>query len=106
MIQAKRKKRLIIGISGASGVVMGYWLLVALKNIPGLETHLIITEGAKKTFSLETDVSIEKICSLADFNHHNDDMAALVSSGSYQTDGMIILPCSMKTLSGIVHGYD
>ena len=106
MMQTGEKKRLIVGISGASGVVMGYWLLRALKQAEGVETHLILTEGARKTLALETDLSPEEIYALADFHYSNEDLAARISSGSYQTEGMIILPCSMKTLSGIVHGYD
>lgn len=97
--------RLIIGISGASGVVMGQRLLLELKQHPEVETHLILTEGALKNFEVETTLRIEEIEKLADFVHGNQNLAAPVSSGSYETDGMIIIPCSMKTLSGIAHGF-
>jgi 4-hydroxy-3-polyprenylbenzoate decarboxylase len=97
--------RLIVGISGASGVVLGYHMLKALKAYPECETHLVITEGAKVTFGLETNIKIEDIEKLADFVHNNKNLAASISSGSFKTDGIIIVPCSMKTLSGIASGY-
>ena len=97
--------RLIVGISGASGVIMGYYLLKALHDIPEVETHLIITKGAAVTFPYETDVSLAEVKALADVVHDNQNMAASISSGSYETDGMIIIPCSMKTVAGIVSGY-
>lgn len=97
--------RLIIGISGASGVVLGYHMLKALKAYPEVETHLVISEGAKVTFNLETDLKIEDIEKLADVVHSNKNLAAAISSGSFKTDGMIVIPCSMKTLAGIASGY-
>ena len=97
--------RLIVGISGASGVVMGYYMLKALRMIPDMEIHLVITEGAKKTFPLETTVSIDEVEALADVVHSSHNMAASISSGSFKTDGMIVIPCSMKTVAGIVSGY-
>ena len=98
--------KLIIGVTGASGVEMSYYLLQALRKIPEWESHLIISEKAKCNWKLETDMPIEALLSLADVVYTPDDMAAAVSSGSYRTDGMVILPCSMKTLAGIVVGYD
>ncbi len=97
--------RLIVGISGASGVVMGYRLLQALKQQPDIETHLVISPGAIQTFELETDIPLETVIKTANYHHGHYNLAALISSGSYVTDGMIIMPCSMKTLSGVVHGY-
>ena len=97
--------RIIVGISGATGVVMGYKLLKTLKNISDYEIHLIITEGASKNFELETDIHIKDVKALAHYCHDNKNLAAAISSGSFKTDGMIILPCSMKSLSGIAHGY-
>lgn len=97
--------RLIVGISGASGVIMGWYLLRALHEMPEVETHLIITEGAAVTLPYETELSLAEVCALADVVHDNRDMAASISSGSYETDGMIIIPCSMKTVAGIVSGY-
>lgn len=97
--------RLIVGISGASGVIMGWYLLKALHELPEVETHLIITEGAAVTFLYETEHSLEEVRALADVVHDNRNMAASISSGSYETNGMIIIPCSMKTVAGIVSGY-
>ncbi len=97
--------RLIVGISGASGVVMGQQLLSVLKNMPDVETHLVLTEGAVKNFEEETNLCIKEVERLADFVHSNQNLAAPISSGSFKTDGMIIIPCSMKTLSGVAHGF-
>lgn len=97
--------RLIVGISGASGVELGYHMLKALKSYPDCEIHLVISEGAKLNFELETDLKIEDVEALADVVHDNKNLAATISSGSFKTDGMIIIPCSMKTLSGIAVGY-
>lgn len=97
--------RLIVGISGASGVVLGYHMLKALKAYPECETHLVITEGARVTFGLETDIKIEDVKKMADVVHSNENLAAAISSGSFKTDGMIVIPCSMKTLAGIATGY-
>lgn len=97
--------RLIVGISGASGVVLGYHLLKALKAYQECETHLVISEGARLTFGLETDLEVKDVEDLADFVHDNKNLAASISSGSFKTDGMIVIPCSMKTLSGIATGY-
>jgi 4-hydroxy-3-polyprenylbenzoate decarboxylase len=97
--------RIIVGISGASGIILGYELLRALRCQPGVEIHLIITENARKTMELETALQLADIISLADFVYDEDNMAASISSGSFQTDGIIVIPCSMKTLSGIANGY-
>ena len=97
--------RIIVGISGASGAALGYELLKVLHELPDVETHLIMTEGAVKTLAYETDLTAEEVRALADVCYENDNLAASVSSGSFVTDGMIIIPCSMKTLAGIVSGY-
>lgn len=97
--------RLIIGISGASGVLMGYRMLQALRLHADCEIHLVMTESAMKNFSYETDIAIEDVVKLADYSYSNNNMAAVISSGSFITDGMMVVPCSMKTLSGIAHGY-
>lgn len=96
--------RLIVGISGASGVIMGYQLLKILKQIPQIETHLVITEGAAVNFECETNISVDEVKELADFVHSNKNMAASISSGSYKTDGMIIIPASMKTVACVANG--
>jgi len=80
-------------------------MLRALKAYPECETHLVISEGARVTFGLETDLKIEDVEKMADFVHSNKNLAASISSGSFKTDGMIVIPCSMKTLSGIATGY-
>ncbi|MEA1065567.1 UbiX family flavin prenyltransferase [Apirhabdus apintestini] len=98
-------KRLIIGISGASGAVYGVRLLEVLKPISDVETHLIMSQAARQTLALETDYALRDVQALADVVHDARDIAASVSSGSFQTHGMVIAPCSIKTLSGIVHSY-
>ena len=97
--------RLIVGISGASGVIMGYKLLQVLHALPEVETHLIITAGAKENFRCETKRSISEVEQLATVVHDNANLAATISSGSFVTDGMIVLPCSMKTVAGIAAGF-
>ena len=96
--------KLIVGVSGASGVIMSWHLLKALRQAD-CEIHLVVTEGAKRTWELETDKAFEELLSLAHKVYDPDDMAACISSGSFVTDGMIVMPCSMKTLAGIVSGY-
>ena len=96
--------RIIVGISGASGVVMGYELLKALRAAK-VETHLVVTESAAQTLALETSLCPEDLTSMADVSHAPRDMAAPIASGSFPADGMIVMPCSMKTLAGIVNGY-
>lgn len=98
-------KRLIVGISGASGAIYGVRVLQVLRNVPDVETHLIMSQAARQTLSLETDLSLRDVQALADVTHDARDIAASISSGSFQTAGMVILPCSIKTLSGIVHSY-
>ena len=88
--------RLIIGISGASGSLLGYRLLQALREFPEVETQLIITEGARETLAWETDLKVEDFTALVDVVYDNNNLAANIASGSYPTDGMIIVPCSMK----------
>jgi 3-octaprenyl-4hydroxybenzoate decarboxylase (EC 4.1.1.-) len=98
-------KRLIIGISGASGAIYGVRLLQVLREVPDIETHLVMSQAARQTLSLETDLSLRNVQALADVVHDARDIAASISSGSFKTMGMVILPCSMKTLSGIVNSY-
>lgn len=98
-------KRLIIGISGASGVIYGIRMLQILQQVADVETHLIMSQAARQTLALESDYSVRDVQAMADVVHDARDIAASISSGSFKTDGMVILPCSMKTLSGIVHSY-
>lgn len=99
------KKRLIVGISGASGIPIAVEVLRQLKKIPEIETHLIYSKGAEMTIPLETELSLEEICTLADVVHSNENIGAGPASGTFRTMGMIVVPCSMKTLAGIVSGY-
>ncbi|HFV9243376.1 TPA: UbiX family flavin prenyltransferase [Enterobacter bugandensis] len=98
-------KRLIIGISGASGAIYGVRLLQVLRNVAEVETHLVMSQAARQTLSLETDLSLRDVQAMADVVHDARDIAASISSGSFKTAGMVILPCSIKTLSGIVNSY-
>ncbi|EGT0640928.1 UbiX family flavin prenyltransferase [Citrobacter werkmanii] len=98
-------KRLIIGISGASGAIYGVRLLQVLRDVTDVETHLVMSAAARQTLALETDLSVRDVQALANVTHDTRDIAARISSGSFQTAGMVILPCSIKTLSGIVHSY-
>lgn len=97
--------RLIVGISGASGVIYGIRLLETLQSMAEVETHLILSRGAKLNIALETSWDVRDVETLADVVHNDQNLAASISSGSFQTDGMIIAPCSMKTLSGVVNSY-
>ena len=96
--------RLIVGISGASGVIISIKLLRKLKEL-GVETHLIITHGAELTIRHETNYDLFAIRQLADRSYGVDDIDASIASGSFTHDGMIIVPCSMKTVAGIASGY-
>lgn len=97
---------LIIGITGASGVIYGIRLLEVLSDMKNIETHLVISESAEITLKSETDHTPEDIRQLADFSYDIRDIAAAISSGSFKTDGMIIVPCSVKTMSAISNSYN
>lgn len=97
--------RLVIGMTGSSGIVYGIRMLEVLKRC-NVDVHLIMTEWAKKCLTLETDFDLNYVKSLAGSYSEDSNMAASVSSGTYKTDGMIIIPCSMKTLSSIANGYE
>jgi 4-hydroxy-3-polyprenylbenzoate decarboxylase len=94
---------LIVGISGASGAIYGVRLLEVLRRC-GVPAHLIISRSALQTLSEETDVPVEKVRALADVVYPNSDLGAAVSSGSFKTRGMIVIPCSIRTLSDIAYG--
>lgn len=98
--------RLIVGISGASGVEMGFRMLRWLSGIDYVETHLVMTTSAEKNFELETSVSPEEVKALASYAYDDANLGARIASGSFRTDGMIVVPCSMKSLSGIVNSFD
>jgi 4-hydroxy-3-polyprenylbenzoate decarboxylase len=95
--------RLIVGISGASGVIYGVRLLEALRELP-IETHLVMTRTAEVTLAHETALKVSDVRRLADVAYKIDDLAAAISSGSYRTMGMVVAPCSMRSLSEIAHG--
>lgn len=99
-------KRIIVGMSGASGAVLGIETLRALRALDDVESHLVMTLGAMRMVEEETDTSLDEVRALADVVYDDRDMGAFISSGSFRTDGMVVVPCSMKTLAGIAHGYD
>jgi 4-hydroxy-3-polyprenylbenzoate decarboxylase len=96
-------KRLIVGISGASGVIYGIRMLEVLRAMEDVETHLVMSRFARVNIEIETAHDVQYVEDLADHVHSFGNQAASISSGSFKTDGMVIAPCSMKTLSGIVH---
>jgi 4-hydroxy-3-polyprenylbenzoate decarboxylase len=97
--------RVIVGITGASGIVIAVELLQRLRNIGSVETHLIITDGGALTIRDETNFDVYSINRLADFVYNVHEMDAAIASGSFLTEGMVIVPCTMKTVAGIVTGY-
>ena len=97
--------RLIIGISGASGAVYGIRSLQVLRDIAAIETHLVLSPSAKRTILEETDWEVSAVEALADVVHSHRDIGAAIASGSFQTGGMLVAPCSIKSLSGIVNAY-
>lgn len=96
--------KIVIGISGASGVIYGIEFLRACKKY-FIETNLILTHWAEETIKIETSFTIDEVKSLASYTYDNTNMTVSLSSGSFKHDGMVIVPCSMKTLSAIAHGY-
>lgn len=99
------KRRIIVGVSGATGVQLALYLMRTLAEYDEVETHLVVSGGAKRTWELECSTPISELYDLADVVHDERNMAASISSGSFVTDGMIVVPCSMKTLSAIATGY-
>ena len=97
--------RLIIGMSGSSGVIYGIRMLQMLADKPEIETHLVMSQAARMNIGIETDWAAEDVEALADEVHNNKNIGATIASGSFKTAGMIVVPCSMKTLSGIVNSY-
>jgi flavin prenyltransferase len=98
-------KRLIVGITGATGAIYGISLLRALKEIAGWESHLVLTDAGVLNVWHEHKMKRKDVERLADFAYHPKDIAATVASGSFITEGMVIAPCSMKTLAGVAHAY-
>jgi 4-hydroxy-3-polyprenylbenzoate decarboxylase len=98
-------RRIIVGISGASGVIYGIRLLEVLKRVPDVESHLVLSTAGAQTIGLETDFSPNQVMALADITYRFNDIAAAISSGSFKTHGMVVIPCTMKTLAGIAHSF-
>jgi flavin prenyltransferase len=98
-------KRIVVAITGASGVIYGIRLLEVLKGLK-VESHLILSEAAKKNIEMETGVDVATVERLGSRVYSYHDLAAPLSSGSFKTDGMVIIPCSIKTLSGVANSYD
>ncbi|MBN2101667.1 MAG: UbiX family flavin prenyltransferase [Candidatus Aenigmarchaeota archaeon] len=98
-------KRIIVGITGTSEVSLALTLLEFLKKQKNIETHLVITEQADKILKHETGKDIEDVRKLADHVYDQKDFFSPIASGSFKTDGMIIIPCSMKTLAGVANGF-
>ncbi|MFE7052934.1 non-oxidative hydroxyarylic acid decarboxylases subunit B [Streptomyces californicus] len=97
--------RLIVGMTGATGAILGVRLLERLAADPAVETHLVLSRWARATIELETGRTARDVAELADVVHNSEDQGAAISSGSFRTDGMVVVPCSMKTLAGIRTGY-
>lgn len=99
------KRRIIVGVSGASGIPVAIEVLRQLKENPNVETHLIYSNAAEITLHEESKLFLEEFKSMADVVYDNKNIGAAPASGSFRTDGMIIVPCSMKTVAGVVSGY-
>lgn len=97
-------KRIVLGISGASGVIYGVKMLTRLREVD-CETHLIISAAGKLNIKIETDYTPDEVAAMADFVYDHKNVAASLASGSFLTDGMVVAPCSIKTLSGIANAY-
>ncbi len=97
--------KLVVGISGASGAIYGLRVLEVLRRL-GVETHLVMTDSAKRTIAFETGRTIEAVRGLASHVHDINDIGACIASGSFRHDGMVVAPCSIKTLSAVAHSFD
>ena len=98
-------KRLIVAITGASGAIYGVRALELLRGVPDVETHLVLTPAAIRTITAELDIGADAVRALADVVHSPKDIGASIASGSFVTEGMLVAPCSIKSLSGIAHCY-
>ncbi|GFN20555.1 phenylacrylic acid decarboxylase [Aspergillus tubingensis] len=101
---APRRRRIVVAMTGATGAMLGIKVLIALRRL-NVETHLVMSKWAEATIKYETDYHPSNVKALADYVHNINDMAAPVSSGSFRADGMIVVPCSMKTLAAIHSGF-
>lgn len=98
-------RKIVVGITGASGAIYGIRLLEVLKLVDDVETHLVVSPSAGRTIVEETDLKVDDVCELADVVYSHRDIGAAISSGSFRTDGMVVAPCSIKSLSGIANSY-
>jgi len=98
-------RRIVVGISGASGMPLAICLLQELRKQPEVEVHLVISYGAEATIAAETSYTIEQIRAMAEVNYDNQNIGGAIASGSFTTEGMIVIPCAMKTIAGVAHGY-
>ena len=98
-------KKIIVGISGATGAIYGIRLLEVLRGVEDVETHLVLSPAARRTIDLETDLTVAQVEALADRVYRPGDIAAAISSGSFRSAGMVVAPCAMKTASGIAMSY-
>jgi len=96
--------KIVVGLTGASGVQYGIRFLEVCRSLK-IETHLVISTWGRKNIELETDYSVSQVCSLASKNYEKEDLAAAISSGSFRHDGMVVIPCSMKSVSAIANGF-
>ncbi|MER6504035.1 UbiX family flavin prenyltransferase [Streptomyces sp. NPDC001455] len=96
--------RLVVGVTGATGAPIAVRLLEVLREVPEVETHLVLSTWARSTIEVETSLTSRRFAELADVNHKFGELGATISSGSYRTAGMVIVPCSMKTLAAVRHG--
>jgi len=104
VLPSRSVKKIIVAITGASGVVMGVRLLEELRRVK-VETYLVVSPWGERTIKLETNYTLEQIQNLANICYSSDDMMSSIASGSFRTDGMVIIPCSMKTLAAIACGF-
>jgi 4-hydroxy-3-polyprenylbenzoate decarboxylase len=104
MDKQPQKKRIIVGLTGSTGAIFGVRFLEALKHAD-IETHVIISKWAQRTIEHETNYTVDQVRALGSVVHSQGDMGATISSGSFLTEGMIVIPCSMRTLAGIANGY-
>ncbi len=103
--KSPQPKRLVVGISGASGAVLGVRMLEVLRQIAEIETHLVMSPAARFTITAETSWKVGEVRALADVVHNHQDIGAPIASGSFQAMGMIVIPCSIKTLSAIANSF-
>ena len=99
----EQQRRFIIGMSGATGAIYGVRFLQVLRSSPNIESHLVMSKAAERTIAYETEFTIAQVRGMADASYHIADIGATISSGSFHTEGMVIAPCSMKTLAAVAN---